>query len=50
MANGSEFSAQNRIEFVAETEIFHEGQDPDAAFWCLRDRSRCASARTTATR
>jgi hypothetical protein len=49
MSNGGGFSAQNRIKFAAGTEIFHEGQAAYATFWCLRDRSRYASARTTAT-
>lgn len=35
MSNGGGFSPQNRIEFAAGTEIFHEGQDADAAFLVL---------------
>ena len=34
MANGG-FTPQNRVEFAAGTEIFHEGQDADAAFLVL---------------
>jgi len=34
MANGG-FAPQNRVEFAAGTEIFHEGQDADAAFLVL---------------
>jgi hypothetical protein len=49
MSNGSGFSAQNRNKLMAGTEIFHEGQAAYATFWCLRDRSRYASAQTTAT-
>ena len=32
MSIGCGFSTQTRIEFVAGTEIFHEGQDAYAAF------------------
>jgi CRP-like cAMP-binding protein len=35
MSNGGGFSPQNRAEFAAGTEIFHEGQDADAAFLVL---------------
>lgn len=34
MVNGG-FTPQNRVEFAAGTEIFHEGQDADAAFLVL---------------
>jgi CRP/FNR family transcriptional regulator, cyclic AMP receptor protein len=35
MSSGGGFSLQNRTEFAAGTEIFHEGQDADAAFLVL---------------
>ena len=32
MSNGGGFRTQNRVEFVAGTEIFHEGHDAYVAF------------------